>query len=259
MSISIKRIDVKASLDTGSEITCIFQEFYKNYSTTFNGKSSFPICGKDVKCATSDNTTRSKRQVLLNVEGGDSIMFGIFIVVRKLIEKCTIDSDSLKGQKMRIHNNCEEIDRSINQTNENFFYKETPLDKDSLLTLWIVYDEFNELTREQLAVDFDSKSSEELTVSEIDLNVYDCHNLSTKDNTILADLLIVRKYHGVFNKKPGTLTTNTHNLTLKDDQPFNVKPYPILINFKNKVRIEVKKMFKFNIVRHSTSSHHCSL
>ena len=171
MPISIKGIDVKVLLDTGSEIMCIFQQFYKNYSTTFNGKSTFPICGKDVKCATSDNTTRSKRQVLLNVEGGDSIMFRIFIVVRKLIKKCTIDSDSLKGQKMRIDNNREEIDRSINQINENCFYKETPLDKDSLVTLWIVYDEFNELTRDPSAVDFDSESSEQLTVSEIDLNV----------------------------------------------------------------------------------------
>ena len=48
-------------------------------------------------------------------------------------------------------------------------------------------------------------------------------------------------------------TTYTHKL--KDGQPFYVKPYPIPMNFKNKVRAEVKKMLKFNIVRHSTSSY----
>ena len=98
-------------------------------------------------------------------------MFIIFIVDRKLIKKFIIDSESQKGKKMLIDTNREEIYMSINQTNENLSYKETPLDKDSLIALWIVNDEVNELTREPLAVDFDSISSEQLTVSEIDLNV----------------------------------------------------------------------------------------
>ena len=117
----------------------------------------------------------------------------------------------------------------------------------------IVNDEVNELTREPSAVDFDSESSEQLTVSEINLNVYDCLNLSIKEKTILADLL--RKYHGVISKQPGTLTTNTHKLTFKDDQSFYVEPYPIPMNFKSKVRTEVEKMLKFNIVRYSTNSY----
>ena len=48
-------------------------------------------------------------------------------------------------------------------------------------------------------------------------------------------------------------TTYTHKLNLKYDQPFYVKSYPIPMNFKNKVRAEVEKMLKLNIVRHSTS------
>ena len=48
-------------------------------------------------------------------------------------------------------------------------------------------------------------------------------------------------------------TTCMHKLNLKDDQPFYVKPYLIPMNFKNKVRVEVEKILKLNIVRHSTS------
>ena len=48
-------------------------------------------------------------------------------------------------------------------------------------------------------------------------------------------------------------TTYTHKLNLKDDQPFYVKPCPIPMNFKNKVRAEVEQMLKLNTVRHSTS------
>ena len=47
-------------------------------------------------------------------------------------------------------------------------------------------------------------------------------------------------------------TTYTHQLNLKDDQSFSVKPYPIPMNFKDKVREKVEKTPKLNI-RHSTS------
>ena len=60
-------------------------------------------------------------------------------------------------------------------------------------------------------------------------------------------------YRSVFRIKPVMFTTYTHKLNLQDDQLFYVKPYLILINFKNKVRAEVKKMLKLNMVWHSTS------
>ena len=144
----------------------------------------------------------------------------------------------------------EEIYMTINHSNENVSYKETTLDKNNFVALRIVYDEATEQTRDPSAVDYDS---EQLTDSEIDRKVHDCHNLSSKEKLIFVNLL--RKYQSVFRKKPGLFTTYTHKLNLKDDQPFYVKPYPIPMNFKNKVRAEVEKMLKLNIVRHSTSPH----
>ena len=63
---------IKALLDTGSEITCISQEFYEKHSNIFKGKPTFPICGKVIKGATGDKTTRLKRQILLDVKFGNS-------------------------------------------------------------------------------------------------------------------------------------------------------------------------------------------
>ena len=63
---------IKALLDTGSEITCISQKFYEKHSNIFKGKPTFPICGKVIKGATGDKTTRLKRQILLDVKFGNS-------------------------------------------------------------------------------------------------------------------------------------------------------------------------------------------
>ena len=238
-------------LDTGSEITCISQEFYEKHSNLFKSKPTFPICGKVVKGATGDKTTRLKRQVLLEVKLGNSHVSLIFIVVPKLIKECIIGYDTQKGLKMLIDTSREEIYMTINHSDENVSYKETTLDKNNFVALRIIYDEATEQNRDPSAVDYDFESSEQLTDSEIDRKVHDCHNLSSKEKLIFVDLL--RKYRSVFRKKPGMFTTYTHKLNFKDNQPFYVKPYPIPMNFKNKVRAEVEKMLRLKIVRHSTS------
>ena len=71
LTILIDGIEVKALLDTRSEITCIPQEFYEKHSHVFKSKKSkptLPICGKVVKDAAGDKTTRLKHQVLLDVK-----------------------------------------------------------------------------------------------------------------------------------------------------------------------------------------------
>ena len=216
-------------LDSRSEITCIFQEFYEKHSV-FKSKPSLPICGKVVKDATGDKTTRLKHQVLLDVKFRNSTVSLAFIVVPQLIKECIIGYDSLKGLKMPIDTSHEEIDMTKNLSDENTA---------------------NELTRGPSAVDFDAESSEQLTDSEINREVHDCHNLSSKEKLIFVDLL--RKYQRVFRKKPGMSTTYTHQLNLKNDQSFYVKPYPIPMNFKDKLQAEVEKTLKLNIIRHLTS------
>ena len=88
---------------------------------------------------------------------------------------------------------------TINQSDKNVSYKETTLDKNNFVALWIVYDEANKETLGPSTVIFDSESSEQLTDSEIDQKVYDCHNLSSKEKLVFIDLL--RKYRSVFRKK----------------------------------------------------------
>ena len=142
---------------------------------------------------------RLKRQVLLDVKFGNSNVSLIFIVVPKLIKECIIGYDSQEGLKMLIDTSREEIYMTINHSDENVSYKETTLDKNNFVALRIVYDEATKKTRDLSATDYDFELSEQLTDSEIDRNVHDCHNLSSKEKLIFVDLL--RKYRSVFRKK----------------------------------------------------------
>ena len=77
-------------LDTGTEVTCISQEFYETHSNVFKSKPTFPICEEVVPGATDDKTTLLKCQVLLDVKFGNSTVSLILIVVPILIKKCVI-------------------------------------------------------------------------------------------------------------------------------------------------------------------------
>ena len=68
VSIKVEDIEVKALIDTGSEITCISEEFYYFNAKAFGTRPKLPISGKFIKGATGVKSSRIKLQVLLNVE-----------------------------------------------------------------------------------------------------------------------------------------------------------------------------------------------
>ena len=78
--------------------------------------------------------------------------------------------------------------------------KQTTLDKNNFVALRIVYDEATEQTRDPSAVDYDFEPSEQLTDSEIDRKVHDCHNLSSKEKLIFVDLLRITEASSVKNR-----------------------------------------------------------
>ena len=95
--IKIENIAVKALLDSGSEVTCISQEFYERNQGIFEEKPILPISGKVIKGATGEKSTKLKMQLLSDVEIGGVIIKLLFVVIPKLIKDCIFGYDSQKS------------------------------------------------------------------------------------------------------------------------------------------------------------------
>uniref|UniRef100_A0ABD2X093 RNA-directed DNA polymerase n=1 Tax=Trichogramma kaykai TaxID=54128 RepID=A0ABD2X093_9HYME len=91
----------------------------------------------------------------------------------------------------------------------------------------------------------------ELTVQEIDEKLSTCE--VKNEQTIRKLREIILKNRRVFYKKPGRLINFEYELKLKHEKPFFVKPYPVPLNYRDKVRSELKTLLEWEIIRESSS------
>ena len=57
----------------------------------------------------------------------------------------------------------------------------------------------------------------------------------------------------IFSKKPERISTYEHKLKIKDDQPFIIKIYPILMRLRELVTAEINNLLEIRIIRRSNS------
>ena len=125
INIKLENINVRALLDSGSEITCISQEFYEKFKGVFEKKPTLPIVGKVIKNATGERSVKLKIQVLLTVQLGESEIQLIFIVVPKLIKDCIFGYDAQKAINMVLDTVSEQIHFTIENKKYELPYMDT--------------------------------------------------------------------------------------------------------------------------------------
>ena len=250
--VSKSKTVVKALIDTGSEITCISEEFYYANAKAFGTRPKLPISGKFIKGATGAKSSRIKLQVLLNVETAKRKLDIIFIVVPKLVKPCIIGYDTQKDLSMLIDTGKEEILLIINDKYVHCSYKEAVMYSEEYASLRIeqsyksegvIADSYDDLVAYDL--------SYEVSITEIEDKIKSCKNLKNSQRDKLKCLIV--QYKEVFQKRPGLLCNYEYTFKIKDDAPFYSKPYPIPINYRDKVKIEIDKWQELGIIRRSTS------
>lgn len=95
--------------------------------------------------------------------------------------------------------------------------------------------------------------SYEQTRQEIDEKFDSC--VSADEPVIKKFKDLVRRYRKVFYKKPSQIKSFAYYFKVKYSQPFFVKPYPILIDYRDAVRDDIKKMLDWGVIRRSNSQY----
>ena len=110
-------ISIQALIDSGSEISCIADSFYREHLSIFGKLHCLPVLGQAVRGATGARTVSIKRQVFIptRFENGYKVDL-IFLVVPFLNERCIIGYDLMKNLKLKLDSESNIINIGNNKT-----------------------------------------------------------------------------------------------------------------------------------------------
>ena len=201
INILLENIKEKALIDTGSEISCISEEFYLRHKEILATRPTLPISGKIIKKATGEKSTRLKTQVLLSTKISTLETKLIFIVVPKLVKNCILGYDSQNALNMLINTSKEEILLTINERYAQISYQETKLNSLEYTSLRIeeTYENYciSAETYEKEIHDYDT--SYDISLEEIDEKIRSCENLIDSQRETLKNLILKNKE--IFQKR----------------------------------------------------------
>ena len=98
----IEGIRTPILVDTGSEITCLSEEFFNANMQILGKCAKMPITGKNVRVAIGNKSTKITSQILCNLKIGNSGDFVILIIVPALAKNCILGYDAQKDLNIKI-------------------------------------------------------------------------------------------------------------------------------------------------------------
>lgn len=239
-NITLSGVQTQALIDTGAEITCISEEYYRKNEIVWKHLPLLPLSGVIVKGAIPGRATKLSKQIYLEVAITGATFQAIFLVVPHLSRACIIGIDLL--DKLKTH---------IDLVQHWLVFKELKGHPTLLLSKDGPIEEECNQSKEVNQVSSTSSINSLLTWTELE-EIVDTLNLkSDTTKTKLKETLW--KYRDVFQKKPGRLKDYFHELKIKNDKPFISRSYPIPISYREAVQEEIDRMLDMNIIQRSNS------
>ena len=267
--VKIQGIKTDALIDTGSEITCISENFFEDNKKKLKNCKILPIAGTSVVGVTGIKPIKLKHQIYADLNVNDETYSCVFIIIPKLNKNCILGIDVLKKLKERIHleenyvilrnedkdlkiefiNDEEKCIRVIHEMNMEPSENVTnihPQDFADEVNYPEKYDEFRNVK------EYD-EIEEKYCISdaEIEEKVAKCELLNNEEKKKFWEVL--KKYKDIFSKKPGRISIYEHELKIKNDKPFIIKTYPIPMRLRELVTAELNKLLELGIIRRSNS------
>ena len=101
--VKIQGVKTEALIDTGSEITCISENFFENNKNMLKNCKILPIVGTSLVGATGVKPIKLKHQLYADLNVNNETYSCVFIIVPKLNKNCILGIDVLKKLKGRIN------------------------------------------------------------------------------------------------------------------------------------------------------------
>lgn len=235
----IENVHCSVLIDSGSQLSCISQNFYKILKER-NGKLPvLPVSNIVIVGALKGKQQVAKEQILLQFNMQGVVFENVCVVVPGLSKSVILGCDWMIDYKITI---C--FDKL--SVKGWFQGKELSL-------------RFVESIREKNSLELTSNESEMYDVEVIEeegMNVYD--EKATKGAVEHAECLndenkqqlheLIDEFRDLFSDKPGQIKGYEHKMELKDTTGFYIKPYPIPVVFQREVQRQIDEMINWGII-----------
>ena len=233
IQISIENMNLMALADSGSQVSCLSEDYYEGNASAFENSLTLPIVATSVVGATGGRPVKLKKQIFVTLKIADLKCKAIFLIIPKLSKSCVLGIDILKPLGGII--NLKEDTLTIQQEKQT--------------TTIQMHEE--EVSATNLCNLRGLDIHEELTVEEIQAKMESWKNMSEINKHRYKDMLW--KYRRIFVTKPGLISCYHHHLTLVDGNPLCSRTYPIPYNYEKQADEQISSMIKWNIIQKSTS------
>lgn len=272
MQVKIGENKIKCICDTGSQITCISEEFEEKIDKKI--KECLPISNIVIRGAFKARTVRVKKQISTTLEVGPLKLKTIFLVVPNLTSDMILGSNWFKENKViidyknskisindvvfsepiakfeefreRVDDECRRIDKENREFDINAKIK--ALKKNSIIKK--IIDENNNFNMTEI-IECEIENTE--IVKKVEKMITENENLNEIEKDAL--LYVILKNIKVFSGKPGRAKNYEHKINVKDSKAIIRKNYPIPITKLEKVRNRIKELKRENILEDSDSPH----
>lgn len=240
----IDNTEVHCLIDTGSQITCVAQEFYENY---LNDKVLYPIMpvtAIQIRVAVGHKSQRISRLVLVPLRFGDVTINTPCLIIPKLIRPIILGVNWLDeytaefkcGENRRLKIKTGNGKKEIELVNSSITHRKTKGEISG-----------QNCTRKNLNnIEINSETNEtECLESRITTFVSEL-KLDLKGKEGLGKILI--KHKDVFIDRPGLTNLYTHEIKMTDDTPFVKRSYPVPFAYRDKVDEKIRELEFLGII-----------
>ena len=103
INIEIEGLYVRGLVDTGSPITCLFEEFFLANNKSFQACPKLPVIGHIIKGAIGTKPAKLKTQMLAETWIGPEKRKIVYLIIPKLVRDCILGIDAHKEYQFIIN------------------------------------------------------------------------------------------------------------------------------------------------------------
>lgn len=233
---------IGALIDTGSEITCISEEFYDENKAYFKEVMELPVRGVQVMGAIGRKSGRIKKQIFPTMKIGDICVDLNFTVVPGLIKTIIVGTDTLDMWKAKIDYRDRVVIIKQGEKTVRCPFKGAEVPSQRLVM---------HIEEWQMGKGYVTREEEVISTEEIESSVENIPELSREEKAVLAEEIKKRKE--IFKNTPGKIKGYSYKIEVKEDEEFHGKCYTIPLNLRGKAREAIKKLLLQGIIEKSTS------
>lgn len=242
-------IELLALIDTGSEITCISEEFYNKIISKVK-LPVLPLVSTQLRCAMGQQSSRIKIQTWLRftILGLDSdIVFeNVFLVVKNLVRPVIIGIDWLHTVSASIN-----LMQGFLEISRNKDTYRIPVNSNAKMVGDSMSQSGVRVYEKENCAMLRDLSSTVTPVAVIKSKIFEITAINQKQHFQLLNVLL--KHHLTFNELPGLTNKYTHVIKMKDTTPFLRKPYPIPFSLRPEVDKTIENMLKMGVIKREAS------